>query len=284
MTAETDTAPRPALRATGVWHSYRASTRRRAPATPALANVSFTVTAGETLGLVGRSGSGKSTLLRILLALERPTDGEIHLDGERIRPGSVRSLRSFRRRVQYIPQDPAASLDPRMSVEQLVREPLARLDVAGQHQHLVRTALDGVGLPASLHRQRVRELSGGQAQRVAIARALATSPHFLLADEPVSGLDLPRRNRVLDLLAGLAQHRALGLIFVSHDLDAVSRLCSRSIVLHAGRVVEAGPTRDLLDHPCHPATQELVEAVPRLPAPRHPFTDPTPFTARPRTT
>ncbi|MDJ0349905.1 ATP-binding cassette domain-containing protein [Cryobacterium sp. PH29-G1] len=255
------------LRATGISHSYPVGTRRRRrSANPALTGVTVTVAAGETVGLVGRSGSGKSTLLRVLLALERPTAGTIHLGGDRIQPGSARALRSFRRRVQYVPQDPAASLDPRMSVDRLVREPLVCLDVAGNHRNLVRTALDDVGLPASLGAHRVRELSGGQAQRVAIARALVTAPQFLLADEPVSGLDPPRRNRVLDLLAELARERRLGLVFVSHDLHAVARLCNRSIVLHSGQIVETGTTLDLLHRPGHHATRALVEALPVLPA------------------
>lgn len=260
-----------ALQVAGLTHAYRSPTRgrsRRRPDTPALAEVSFSVERGETVGLVGRSGSGKSTLLRVLLALERPAAGELRLGGRRVNPGSTRSLRWFRRRVQYIPQDPAASLEPRMSVEQLVGEPLRRLSIPGDQHALVRQALDDVGLPGTLLASRPRELSGGQAQRVAVARSIVTGPDFLLADEPVSGLDLPMRNQVLALLGTLCAERSLGLVFVSHDLDAVSRLCHRSVVLASGRIVEEGPTARLLVSPNHPATRELVHAIPRLPSRR----------------
>lgn len=255
------------LAATGITHSYPRPRQRTAAqaAAPALDQVSFHVAAGDTVGIVGRSGSGKSTLLSALLALTRLDEGSITLGTREVRPGSIRSLRWFRRRVQYVPQDPGASLDPRMTVEQLVREPLMRLDVAGDHRALVGAALHDVGLETGLNHRRPRELSGGQAQRVAIARALATNPDFLLADEPISGLDLPMRNHIIGLLAALAKDRGLGLVFVSHDLDAVARLCRRSIVLSAGRIVDGGDTPALLTAPTHPATQELVAAIPRLP-------------------
>lgn len=260
------------LRATDLSYAYstpasRPFTRRGSVA--ALTDVSCTVARGDTVGLVGESGSGKSTLLRVLLALEVPARGGLHLGCAPVRPGSTRSLRWFRRRVQYIPQDPAASLEPRMNVDQLVREPLARLGVAGHHGGLVREALDRVSLPRALAGKRPGELSGGQAQRVAIARAIVSGPDFLLADEPVSGLDLPMRNQILALLADLARDRSLGLVFVSHDLDAVARLCARSLVLSAGRIVEQGPTAQLLSTPEHGATRALVAAIPRL-APARP--------------
>lgn len=248
-------------------HAYPGSGRRgtRRGAVPALTDVSFAVMPGETVGLVGRSGSGKSTLLRVLIALERPTHGQVQLGTRQVAPGSVRTMRWFRRRVQYVPQDPASSLEPRMTVDQLVREPLCRLRVAGDHRALVGAALDSVGLTTGYLPRRPRELSGGQAQRVAIARAIVTGPEFLLADEPVSGLDRPLRNQVLTLLRALSTERGLGLVFVSHDLDAVSRLCYRSVVLSAGRVVEEGPTHQLLTAPTHPATRELVDAIIQVP-------------------
>jgi len=254
------------LGAVGLTHRYprsRHSTDK--PSAPALAEVSFGIARGETVGIVGRSGSGKSTLLTTLLALTRPDEGRVHLGEREVRPGSVQSLRWYRRRVQYVPQDPAASLDPRMTVAQSVAEPLKRLGVAGNHRALVATALSDVGLATGLADSRPRELSGGQAQRVVIARAIVTAPDFLLADEPISGLDLPLRNHVIELLAGLAEHRSLGLVFVSHDLDAVVRLCRRSVVLANGRIVEDGQTSRLLSDPQHPATRELVDAIPRLP-------------------
>ena len=255
------------LAATGITHRYPRTRRHTAAvqAVPALDDVSFHVGAGETVGIVGRSGSGKSTLLTTLLALGRPDEGTVTLAGRPVQLGSVRRLRWFRRRVQYVPQDPGASLDPRMTVEQLVREPLKRLDVPGDHRTLVRAALDDVSLDTGLSDRRPRELSGGQAQRVAIARALATNPDFLLADEPISGLDLPMRNHVIGLLAALADERSFGLVFISHDLDAVARMCQRSVVLSHGRIVEEGDTRLLFAAPTHPATQELVDSIPRLP-------------------
>lgn len=254
------------LAAVGLTHRYpRARSSRATDEAPALAEVNFQLARGETVGIVGRSGSGKSTLLTALLALTRPDEGRVHLGEREVRPGSVRSLRWYRRRVQYVPQDPAGSLDPRMTVAQSVAEPLKRLGVAGDHRALVAAALDDVGLSTGLADSRPRELSGGQAQRVAIARATVTAPEFLLADEPISGLDLPLRNQVIDLLAGLAEHRSLGLVFVSHDLDAVVRLCRRSVVLADGRIVEDGATSRLLSDPRHPATRELVDAIPRLP-------------------
>ncbi|MWV48084.1 ATP-binding cassette domain-containing protein [Rathayibacter sp. VKM Ac-2803] len=247
------------LAADGITHRYR-----RGPAQPALSAVSFSAAPGESVGVVGRSGSGKSTLLTILLALERPSEGGVALDGAAVRPGSVRRLRWFRRRVQYVPQEPGSTLEPRMTVAQLVLEPLRRLDVPGEHRRLVSAALDDVGLPAAMLKRRPGELSGGQAQRVALARSIVSGPEYLLADEPVSGLDLPLRDRVLELLRELTEHRSLGLVFVSHDLDAVARLCRRCVVLADGRIVEEGATADLLRRPEHPATRELLDAVPVL--------------------
>jgi peptide/nickel transport system ATP-binding protein len=254
------------LGATGITHRYPRSRRSTEdPSAPALDNVSFQIARGETVGIVGRSGSGKSTLLTTLLALARPSEGRVYLGERAVQPGTVRSLRWYRRRVQYVPQDPAASLDPRMTVIQSIQEPLTRLGVAGNHRTLIAAALDDVGLDSALAESRPRELSGGQAQRVAIARAIVTAPDFLLADEPISGLDLPMRNRVIELLGDLAKHRSLGLVFVSHDLDAITRLCRRSVVLSNGRIVEEGDTGRLINAPGHPATRELVDAIPRLP-------------------
>ncbi|OUD80858.1 Oligopeptide transport ATP-binding protein OppF [Clavibacter michiganensis subsp. michiganensis] len=215
--------------------------------------MSFRIAPGETVGIVGRSGSGKSTLLRVLLALEAPTSGTVALGDRAVTPGRTSALRWYRRRVQAVPQDPGASLEPRMTVRQLIREPLRRLDVPGDHAAIVARALDDVGLAASLADRRPRELSGGQAQRVALARAIATSPGILLADEPVSGVDLPLRDRIIELLGDLVRERGLGLVLVSHDLDAVARLCGRSVVLAGGRIVEEGPTGRLLADPAHPA-------------------------------
>ncbi|WP_458106559.1 ATP-binding cassette domain-containing protein [Arthrobacter sp. R3-55] len=236
------------------------------PATAALTDVSLSVGAGQSIALVGSSGSGKSTLLRTLLALHKPHAGVVELDDRPARAGSVASLRWYRRIVQYVPQNPAGSLDPRMTIQQLLQEPLHQLRVRGDHRRMIQEALERVELDPAHVRRRPGELSGGQNQRVAIARALVTSPKILLADEPVSGLDLPLRNTVLDLLGRLVTRDRMGLLFVSHDLAAVAQLCLRTVVLSSGRIVEDGETARLLKEASHPVTRQLIAAVPGLPA------------------
>jgi len=254
------------LEASNLSHTYRGRGfpgRRRA--VPALQNVSLQVAAGDSLGLVGSSGSGKSTLLRSLLALEPASSGTVQFDGRPVRPGPASSLRWYRRLVQYVPQNPAGTLDPRMTVRELLVEPLRQLNTGGDHPGIIAEALKRVELPPSLLDRRPGELSGGQNQRVAIARSLVPSPRILLADEPVSGLDLPLKNTVLAVLDTLVRRDGVGLLFVSHDLAAVARLCAHTAVLSAGRIVEQGPTSALLADPQHQATQELIRSVPRLP-------------------
>ena len=255
------------LRAVNLTRSYPgAGLWRRSEPVAALNDISLSIGAGQSIGLVGRSGSGKSTLLRTLLALERPAAGTVEFEGTPVRAGSAASLRWYRRKVQYVPQNPAGSLDPRMTVHQLLLEPLERLQVRGDHRAMIREALERVDLEPAHTGRRPRELSGGQNQRVAIARALVAGPQILLADEPVSGLDLPVRNTVLALLDRLVSRDGLGLLFVSHDLAAVARLCPRTIVLQAGRIIEEGATAQLLASPRHPDTRELITAIQRLPA------------------
>jgi peptide/nickel transport system ATP-binding protein len=256
------------LRGLNLSHRYRSGLGRWRRSVEALKDVSLSVTGGESTALVGSSGSGKSTLLRTLLALERPTAGTVEIDGVPVMAGSVSSLRWYRRMVQYVPQNPAGSLDPRMSVNQLLIEPLQQLRIRGDHHRMVRKALERVDLDPDLINRRPGELSGGQNQRVAIARALVTSPRLLLADEPVSGLDLPLRETVLTLLDRLVTRDGLGLLFVSHDLAAVAQLCTRTIVLASGNVIEQGATSKVLANPRHPGTRELIAAIPRLPAAR----------------
>ncbi len=230
----------------------------------ALAGVDLTLDAGERVGIVGASGSGKSTLLRTLLALETPDSGHVSYAGRPVLPGPARRLRWFRREVQYVPQDPAGSLDPRRTVGALVAEPLRRLGVDGDHRARVTEVLAAVGLDGRFLDRRPGELSGGQCQRVAIARALAPGARVLLADEPVSGLDLPLRRQVLDVLGEVGERLGTAMLVVTHDLSVVSRLCHRCVVLSAGRVVEDAPTGELLSAPRHEDTRRLLAGVPRL--------------------
>ncbi|MGO4586366.1 ABC transporter ATP-binding protein [Arthrobacter sp. 2RAF6] len=237
---------------------------KQRPDRPALQDVSLSIAAGDSIGLVGGSGAGKSTLLRILLALEKPNAGTVTFNGTPVVPGPASSLRWYRRAVQYIPQNPSASLDPAMSVERLLLEPLRQLRIDGDRRGMILNALQRVDLDPGMLTRRPRELSGGQNQRVAIARALVPAPSILLADEPVSGLDLPLRNTVLALMEQLVHRDGLGLLFVSHDLSAVALLCSQTLVLSRGRIVEQGPTAAVYAKPQTLEAKELVTSIPRL--------------------
>lgn len=230
----------------------------------ALNPTSLTINAGERVGIVGVSGSGKSTLLRIMLALETTDTGAIVCTGKEVYPADVSRLKWYRQKVQYVPQDPASTLDPLMTVSNLVKEPLVRLGVRGDHDQMVREALHSVNLDGRFLKRRANELSGGQAQRLAIARAIATRPDFLLADEPVSGLDLPMRESVVSLMRKVSEERGTGIVVVSHDLSMVASLCERTVVMHGGDVIEDRPTKELLTAPRHPRTRELLEAIPNL--------------------
>lgn len=248
------------LAADGISYAYPAPRFRSGTSAGTLHNVSLRVSPGTSTALVGSSGSGKSTLVRILLALTKPSAGTVTLGSRTVVPGPVRSLRWYRRAVQYIPQNPAGSLDPRMTVAQLLAEPLRQLQVAGNHKALMDEALDRVEVPSGLVERRPGELSGGQNQRVAIARALVLQPAYLLADEPVSGLDLPLRDTVLELLSSLVREGGLGLLLVTHDLATAARMCGTTAVLAHGRIVEHGPTHQVLENPGSPEAAALVQA------------------------
>jgi peptide/nickel transport system ATP-binding protein len=230
----------------------------------ALDNVSIQIGKNECIGLVGSSGSGKTTLLKALLALDKPTAGRITCDGRDVTPGPLPTLKWYRKVVQYVPQDPATSLDFRMTVRDLIHEPLVHLDVPCNHEERITSALDAVGLSQALQSKKASELSGGQAQRVAMARALAIRPQFLLADEPVSGLDLPMREQVIALLQDICRNSGMGLLVVSHDISMVASLCERTVVIHAGEIIEDGATSRVLTDPQHPTTRDLLEAIPSL--------------------
>ncbi len=230
----------------------------------ALVGVSLGVAAGETLGIVGESGSGKSTLARILLGLDRATQGrgDVRRTAGRS-PGRPHELRWFRRDVQIVFQDPLSSLDPRMTVADIVAEPLVGLDVAGSHEQRVAEVLSSVGIDPATRNRYPHEFSGGQQQRIAIARALAPHPKVLVADEPVSSLDVSVRAQILDLLSSLVEQFRLALVLVSHDLGVIHSLCDRVLVLHDGRVVEEGATEEVFAAPVDPYTRRLLAAVPR---------------------
>ena len=230
----------------------------------ALAGVSLGVAAGDTLGIVGESGSGKSTLARILLGLDRATTGVVTFAGRPVQPGRPHDVRWFRRDVQIVFQDPLSSLDPRMTIADIVSEPLVGLAVPGSHPDRIAAVLSSVGIDPSTSHRYPHEFSGGQQQRIAIARALAPHPKVLVADEPVSSLDVSVRAQILDLLTSLVEQFRLALVLVSHDLGVIHSLCERVLVLHDGRVVEHGPTDEVFARPVESYTRKLLAAVPRL--------------------
>jgi peptide/nickel transport system ATP-binding protein len=237
---------------------------RPAPLLKALDGVSFTLAAGRSLGVVGESGSGKSTLARLIMALDAPTAGQVLLDGTDLHALAPAALRRERAKLQMVFQDPFGSLDPRRTVLQSVAQPLAalmRASVAEQRERAA-AALAEVGLQPSDGSRYPHEFSGGQRQRIAIARALITRPRLIVADEPVSALDVSVQAQVLNLMQDLQDSHGLSYLLVSHDLAVVSLLCDDVIVLHEGRVVERGAPQQLFAEPQHPTTRRLVAAVP----------------------
>jgi peptide/nickel transport system ATP-binding protein len=215
---------------------------------------------------VGESGSGKSTLARILLGLDAATSGTVTYRGRPVVPGSPPSLRWLRREVQIVFQDPLSSLDPRMKVNDIVAEPLVGLRVAGVHDERVVEVLSAVGIDPEARNRFPHEFSGGQQQRIAIARAIAPRPRLLVADEPVSSLDVSVRAQIIGLLQALTREFRLTLVMVSHDLGVIDTLCREVLVLHQGACVEQGRTSDVFADPQQPYTQRLLAAVPRLPS------------------
>jgi peptide/nickel transport system ATP-binding protein len=232
----------------------------------AVNDVSFAIKAGQTLALVGESGSGKSTIVRTLAKLQRPTAGEILLDGAH--PGRHgRELRAYRKRVQLIFQDPFASLNPMHTVRHHIARPLRRLHGGIPQQGLdgeIHALLRSVNLtpPEEVAGKHPHELSGGQRQRVAIARALASGPDVLLADEPVSMLDVSIRLEILNLLDRLMRERSLGLLYVTHDLATARHFATEIMVMYRGTIVERGPSDEVILRPAHPYTRLLASAAP----------------------
>jgi oligopeptide transport system ATP-binding protein len=239
--------------------------RRRVGAIQAVSDISFTVAAGQTLGLVGESGSGKSTTGRSLLHLDPPTSGEVLFRGEPLDDLHPEALRRARREMQMVFQDPYASLNPRHTVGAIVREPLEvhRMGTPVERRELVRDLLERVGLEASHAARFPHEFSGGQRQRVGIARALATRPAFVVADEPISALDVSIQAQIVNLLADIRDEMGLTYLFIAHDLAMVRHLCDRVAVMMLGKIVEEGPRRAVFEQQAHPYTRGLLAAVPR---------------------
>ena len=231
----------------------------------ALNGVTAKVMAGRSLGVVGESGSGKSTLARLVMALERPSSGSVSLMGRDLHRMPADELRRARRDFQMVFQDPYGSLDPRQTIARIVAEPLTalgRMDRATLRQR-VATVLRQVGLRDADMEKFPHEFSGGQRQRIAIARALITQPKLIVADEPVSALDVSVQAQVLNLLQDLQDQFGLSYILISHDLAVVDYLCDEIAVMYLGRIVEQGSPEDLFAHSAHPYTRALLEAVPR---------------------
>ncbi|GAA4686693.1 oligopeptide transport system ATP-binding protein [Promicromonospora umidemergens] len=238
--------------------------RRSVDAVKAVDGVSLRLDRGRTLGLVGESGSGKSTLARVLVGIEKPTSGQVLVDGEDVLHLSMAGRKQLRRDVQMVFQDPYTSLNPRMSVNEIVGEPFAihGIDPAGGRRAAVDELLELVGLDPDHANRYPHQFSGGQRQRVGIARALALRPKILVCDEPVSALDVSVQGQVINLLEDLQAELGLSYLFVAHDLGVVRHIAHEVAVMYLGRIVEQGPDADVYDAAQHPYTQALLSAVP----------------------
>ncbi len=239
--------------------------RRRIGAVQAVDGVSFDLRPGETLGIVGESGCGKSTVAKLLMNLERPTEGSILYKGEDISKLSGRALKAVRRNIQMVFQDPYTSLNPRMTVGDIVGEPFdIHPEVApkGDRRRKVQELLDVVGLNPEYVNRYPHQFSGGQRQRIGIARGLALNPEIIVADEPVSALDVSVQAQVINLMERLQQEFGLAYMFIAHDLSIVRHISDRVAVMYLGRIVETGTDQEIYEHATHPYTQALLSAVP----------------------
>ena len=259
----------PLLQVEGLVKHYRLPRERLLAAAPqvrALEGVGFELQAGRSLGVVGESGSGKSTLARLVMALEPPTAGRVRLDGQDLHALPPAALRTAREQLQMVFQDPYGSLDPRRSVLHTVSEPLRVLHGAAPAEQRERAAavLQAVGLGAEALGKYPHEFSGGQRQRIAIARALITRPKLIVADEPVSALDVSVQAQVLNLMQDLQDRFGLSYLFISHDLAVVDLVCDEVLVLYQGRIVERGTPDTLFRDAAHPYTRAMLQAVPGL--------------------
>jgi ABC-type glutathione transport system ATPase component len=236
-------------------------------ARPALDGVALTVRTGEVVGVVGESGSGKSSLARCLLGLEVPVAGAVCYKGQRVDRMDRVARKGFRRGLQLVFQDPYHSLNPRMRIGEMLDEIVRVHGLArgAERSRRIRTLLDQVGLPADTAARYPHEMSGGQRQRVGLARALAVDPELVIADEPVSALDVSVQAHLLNLLRQIVEQRGIALVLIAHDLAVVRYLCHRVAVMHEGRVVEQGTAAQMIDAPTHPYTRSLIAAVPDVP-------------------
>ncbi|GAA2632763.1 dipeptide ABC transporter ATP-binding protein [Actinomadura fulvescens] len=262
-------AERPILEVEGLVKHYPVNQgvlfRREVGRVKAVDGVNLELRRGETLGIVGESGCGKSTLARLLLAAERPTAGSVRFEGRDIFSLSRRDLRTLRRRIQMVLQDPYSSLNPRMTVGDIVGEPFdIHPDVAPKKERRARVneLLELVGLDPDHVSRYPHQFSGGQRQRVGIARALALRPDVIVCDEPVSALDVSVQAQVMNLLDDLQRELGLSYVFIAHDLAAVRHISDRVAVMYLGKVVETGDQTQIYEHPTHPYTQALLAAVP----------------------
>ena len=232
----------------------------------AVDDVSFSLEQGETLGLVGESGCGKSTLARLLLRLEDPTEGSILLDGVEMTAVRGEKLRKMRGKFQMIFQDPYGSLNPRMSIFSILEEALklhTKLDAAGRDKR-IRELLKLVGLNPDYAMRHPHQFSGGQRQRIGIARALAVNPAFIIADEPVSALDVSVQAAIVNLLMDIQRDCGTAFLFIAHDLAVVEHISRRIMVMYLGRIVETGPSHELVANPRHPYTRGLFDSLPKM--------------------